>query len=1077
MNFSCLQAFCALVRLKQWLPEVVCRQRSVNSVPCPPFAADEEERLAALGRYALLDTAPEPAFDRIASLAASLFEVPLALVTLIDRNRQWFKACQGPASATLSLSETHRDIAFCAYTILAKDTLVSEDLSLDPRFLDNPLVTDEPNVRFYAGAPLLTAEGHALGSLCLIDFQPRAFSRKKRLALADLAAGVVSEIELRQAAAALSEREHLARQMFENNPHPMWVFDTETLRFLDVNETAIARYGYTREEFLAMTLADIRLPEDVPLLKKSQQEHKIQPGELSLWQHRKKDGTLLWVEIAVNSLDYHGRAARLVAAHDVTERKAAEDARRLSEARKAAILESALDCIITIDHQHRILDWNPAAEKTFGYSQAEALGQDMVSLIVPRVFREAHHRGVAHFLATGEGPVLDKRIEVIARRKDGSEFAAELTATAIQTEGAPIFTAYLRDISERKQTEEALRGAQERLQTIIANTPIVLFAIDSDRVVTFSEGKGLKALDLPPGAAVGVSIYEYDAEQPAIVEAVERAFSGEAALILVEIRGLVFETRYSPIFDAEGRVTSVIGVATDVTESRRAEQSLRQSEERLSLALQAGHMGLWDCDLVTGQITGSEGYMHLFGRTAATFDPTYAGFARCVLSEDRPRLLRAMTEAPSEPKIEEIEYRVVWPDETIHWLISKGRWTLDAVGKPIRLSGATMDITDRKTLELEREVLLAQAEALLAEALERSDLDPLTGLLNHRAFHKRLQEAAEAALRQKKPLSLLLMDLNNFKFFNDAYGHLAGDGVLHQVTQALLSCARTGDTLARFGGDEFALLLPSATRADANRRAEEIHTAIAQVGYRPPGYDTPIPLSLCLSLAVLPEDGTNPALLLETADTQLRVAKSGGDADDQARHLRRTMAHSVEGFSMLDALVTAVDNKDRYTRKHSEDVMLYSVAIARELGWNDKQLHTVEVAALLHDVGKIGVPDSILRKPGALSREDFQAIQQHPLMGAIIVGAVPGFEETLDAVRHHHERWDGDGYPFGLRGEETPSMARLMAVADAYSAMTTDRPYRKGMAPAKARRILEEGAGTQWDPDCVAAFLRADGIS
>jgi len=144
---------------------------------------------------------------------------------------------------------------------------------------------------------------------------------------------------------------------------------------------------------------------------------------------------------------------------------------------------------------------------------------------------------------------------------------------------------------------------------------------------------------------------------------------------------------------------------------------------------------------------------------------------------------------------------------------------------------------------------------------------------------------------------------------------------------------------------------------------------------------------------------------------------------------------------------------------------------AGALGLDEATRRTVGVAALLHDVGKIGVPDQVLRKPGRLSDADFGAIRQHPLMGAIIVGAVPGLEDTLDAVRHHHERWDGGGYPGGLRGEETPLLARLMAVADAYSAMTTDRPYRKGMGAPKARRILEAGAGTQWDPACIAAFL------
>ena len=178
---------------------------------------------------------------------------------------------------------------------------------------------------------------------------------------------------------------------------------------------------------------------------------------------------------------------------------------------------------------------------------------------------------------------------------------------------------------------------------------------------------------------------------------------------------------------------------------------------------------------------------------------------------------------------------------------------------------------------------------------------------------------------------------------------------------------------------------------------------------------------------------------------------------------------------MLDALVTAVDNKDRYTRRHSEDVLVHCQAIAPQMGMCAQEQEALSAAALLHDVGKIGVPDRILRKPGKLTDEEYAAVRHHPLMGAVIVGAVPGFEAMLDAVRHHHERWDGGGYPFGLRGEETPLGARIMAVADAYSAMTTDRPYRKGMSPDKALFVLAEGMGTQWDPACVRAFLQVHG--
>ena len=153
--------------------------------------------------------------------------------------------------------------------------------------------------------------------------------------------------------------------------------------------------------------------------------------------------------------------------------------------------------------------------------------------------------------------------------------------------------------------------------------------------------------------------------------------------------------------------------------------------------------------------------------------------------------------------------------------------------------------------------------------------------------------------------------------------------------------------------------------------------------------------------------------------------------------------------------------------------MEYSLMIACELGLDEDAQQTIGIAALLHDVGKIGVPDAILRKPGNLTEQEFDAVKQHPVMGAVIIGAVPGLEKILDAVHHHHERWDGGGYPFGLTGLETPLIARLMAVADAFSAMTTDRPYRKGMKAEKALAILKAGAGSQWDPECVGAFINA----
>jgi diguanylate cyclase (GGDEF)-like protein len=315
--------------------------------------------------------------------------------------------------------------------------------------------------------------------------------------------------------------------------------------------------------------------------------------------------------------------------------------------------------------------------------------------------------------------------------------------------------------------------------------------------------------------------------------------------------------------------------------------------------------------------------------------------------------------------------------------------------------------------------------------------------------------------------------MDNFKFFNDAYGHVAGDTVLNLVATNLRACCRGYDVVARFGGDEFAVLMPDADQLLVQDFPRRVRKVMETSGFRPEGYDAHIPLGVSIGLASYPAEVDSRQDLLELADSRLRRAKLGSDEESFGDRLRTIYSGAMSGFKILDALVTAVDNRDRYSRRHSEDVVQYATMIAREMGFDDRTIDDIQLTALLHDLGKIGIPDQILRKPGPLEDEEYEIIQQHAAMGAMIVSSVAGFACTLGGMRHHHERWDGLGYPDKLKADEIPIIARVLAVADSFSAMTTNRPYRVGMPASRALDILRAGSGSQWEPRVVEAFLSA----
>ena len=361
---------------------------------------------------------------------------------------------------------------------------------------------------------------------------------------------------------------------------------------------------------------------------------------------------------------------------------------------------------------------------------------------------------------------------------------------------------------------------------------------------------------------------------------------------------------------------------------------------------------------------------------------------------------------------------------------------------------------------------------LVEEIRALGEIDPLSGLFNRRRALEQLEMEIRRAQRYEGKFSLLIADIDNFKLFNDTYGHPLGDEIIRRVAGVLSNRARRSDFIARFGGDEFMLVLPEAFRADAKMVADAMRASLSAVPYIAPD-GTRIPLRMSFGASSFPEDGQEAAALIAVADANLYESKRwGGDTVTVRPEPISGEAIDSRAFSTLDSLVSAVDNKDHYTRRHSAQVAEHTAAMAKTLGLDDDQQEALRVAALLHDVGKIGVPDRILRKPGTLSGKELDYMRQHPLIGSMMISQhMPESADVKEAVAAHHERWDGLGYPTGLRGLDIPLLARILAVADTYSAMTTDRPYRVALDQGEAMGKLMEASGTQFDPELVQAFV------
>ncbi len=985
-----------------------------------PIPDNEADRLAELRNCHILDTPATEAFDDLTHLAAQICGVPIAAVSLIDEYRQWFKSILG-----LAVSETPRDAAFCAHTILQPDVMVVPDAAADARFSSNPLVTGDPNIRFYAGAPLVTSDGHALGSLCVIDIVPRQLTPAQALALQMLARQATSQIELTRRI-AIQERLMAERRRIDNTLQAERRFQNALLESLQEGIVAcdaagtLTLFNNTMREFHGLPeqllpvdqwarhfdlyQSDGMTPmqaQDVPLFRALQGE-VVRGAEIVIKPKCGPNRSLLASGQAIYGSEGEKLGA-VIALHDVTTQAAATRAirqseERLNEAQAIAQIgsweyEIAIGCI----------HWSDELFRLFGMDPAE--GEPSVEELMQQYHPDdvAMHREIST-RAMQDGLPYEFDIRIV--RRDGAIRWAHAVGRGERNANGEVgrLVGTLMDIHERKSMEEALRDSKQFIESITDHSTSIIFVFDMDTMTNVYSNRNVGEFlgystqqvqdmgdellplmlhpdDLPHvlshfsqfadkadgevveieyrarhvsgewrwiwnrevvfkrhsngapwqimgtanditerkqaqeesvrlaaivesshdavlGATLDGTLVSWNAAAEQLYGYTEAEIIGQHASVLAppSERGFIAEVTqavlrgerrenievkrrrkdgkeidlsltFSPIRNTAGEIIGIAAIGRDITAQQQAKEALRRSQEAFRTVMEGAPIVFYATDR-EGIVTFSEG----------------AGLERLGLAPGQVVGQSVFEMYRDVPDIAG-NLRRALGGETVSYDAEVGGLCYHNEVRPQRnqdgaitgLIGVGHDITERKQAEealkdfaVVLEFQKQELERANAELAALATIDGLTGMRNRRAFDERLSEEFERASRYHTPLSLLLLDIDHFKQYNDAFGHPAGDEVLRMIGRVLQKATRETDFLARYGGEEIAVILPETDGDGAMQVAERIRLAVATTAWE--CREVTASLGVC-SLKMGME---RPEEMIKCADRALYQSKAGG---------------------------------------------------------------------------------------------------------------------------------------------------------------------------------------------------------
>lgn len=1011
---------------------------------------------------------------------------------------------------------------------------------------DTDYARTDPNVKAYN---LQTYIGHAVkfggtyvGTLCVVyqyDYTPTDEDRKIMGVIAS-ALGIEEE---RRSAEDILKFAHFSIDRAGDSI--FWVGSDG--KILYANDMACNALGYSHAELAEKTIFDI----DPKLASEGWREYwdELKKRGIITYEsvNRKISGETYPVEVTLNYIEFEGDEYGFAFVRNITDRKNAENAllRRdyqlevLSRTSQhvnvvleipviirtliAAAMEvvgatSGMGGILTSQGKMAFTEYNKEGHLepvNYIFEPGHGLPGWMANTMKPYICNDAAHDsqvlpeirdkfGLYNFISV---PIINNKGELIGcfeiYNKENHEQFDIQDAFMLQglAASAAVALENAKMLAERKKGEEALRQNEHFLSSMFSSIQDGISILSSDmtiiRVNPVMEKWYAHAMPL-----VGKKCYEayhgrdHHCEKCPTIESLK---TGKAAYEVVpkegpggEITGWIDLYSYPLVDIVTGQTTGVIEYVRDITERMKAEEALRESQERYRKIVENSN----DVIMLTNP-DGKIAYLSPACSKVLGYEPgELVGREPWIVQEgDLDRVREAFGNSIKGVSGSNLEYRIETKDSETRWVSHS--WTPIMKGDKVQLIVSIIrDISDSKKSEEQLSILYKELIKSNRQMGQLALRDSQTGLYNHRYLNEVIESEFYRARRYGHPLSAIMIDVDYFKSINDVYGHDFGDIVLKQLAKYLKQMVRRYDIVVRYGGEEFIILSPGTDRAKAMALAQRLLDSVNLYNFGDKNHSVKIKLSM--AAASYPEDSMKRgADLISMTDRILnRVKKAGGNKvysalelsshkssaeDDTAstdvtflkkRIEKLTKSGRQNIIESIHAFAKTIELRDHYTGEHAESTVRYATAIAKSLNLAAEEIENIRQAAVLHDLGKVGISDRILHKRSKLTEREFDEIKKHPQIAADIIRPIQFMHDIVPLVLYHHERWDGKGYPAGLKAEEIPIGARIIAVADVYQALTSNRPYRKAFPKLKALKIIKEGAGTQFDPRIVELFLK-----